>query len=409
MGEQVEITSADGGVFRAYLATPESGSGPGLVLLQEAFGVTAFMRADADRYAAEGYVVAVPDLYWRLEPGVELTDADFEHAMGLYQRFDIDRAVEDVGATVAALRDRPEHTGGVGVVGYCLGGRLAVLAAARTGVDCAVGYYGVGIDGHLDELEKVSVPLALHYGSEDSHCGHEVDAVRAVVDRHENLSLHVYQGADHAFANDTRPYFDAAATELAFTRTLAVVRGTLGPHYDLEAVWDLHMYHEFVTKDAAAVLDTMVDDPYVNIAPTVMGGVGHDMLLRFYKYHFVDVHPDDTTMIPVSRTVGVNRIVQELVLRFTHDREIPYLLPGIAPTGRPMEVAMVAIVSFRGDRIYNEHIYFDQASVLVQAGLIEPDGLPVAGAEVARKVLDKNVEPNRLMPGWAASASLPLR
>ncbi|RKN03457.1 dienelactone hydrolase family protein [Streptomyces radicis] len=408
MGEQVEVRSADGGAFHMYVAIPERGSGPGLVLLQEALGVTEFMRATADRYAAEGYVVAVPDLDGRIEPEGALTDADLDRAMELYQQFDIERAVDDIAVTVAALRDRAEHVGGVGVIGYCLGGRLAVLAAARTKVDCAVGYYGVGITEHLEEMDRITVPVALHYGSEDTHCGHEVAAVQAVVDRHEHMSLWVYQRADRAFANDFRPYHDKVATDLAYTRTLSLVRGAIGPHFDLEAVWDLHLYHEFVTKDASAVLKTMVDDPYVNIAPTVMGGVGHDMLLRFYKYHFVDVHPDDTKMIPVSRTVGVNRIVQELVLCFTHDREIPYLLPEVAPTGRYMEIAMVAIVSFHGDMIYNEHIYFDQASVLVQAGLIDPEGLPVTGAEVARKVLDKDIEPNRLMPGWGASESLPL-
>lgn len=408
MGEYVDIPSADGRSFRAYVARPERGSGPGLVLLQEAFGVTDFMRAMADRYADEGYVVAVPDLYWRSEPGVELTDSDFDRAMELYQQLDIDTAIEDIAATIAVVRAMPAHAGGVGAVGYCLGGRLAVLTAARTDVACAVAYYGVSVAEHLDELAKVTIPLAFHYGTEDSHCGPEVARVQAVVNAQENMSAWMYQGADHAFANRFRSFYDHAAAELAYTRTLALLRNTIGPRFDLEGLWDQHLYLEFVAKDAPAVLETMVADPYVNITSTVTGGVGHDMLLRFYKYHFVDANPADTKIIPVSRTVGANRVVDEMIMCFTHDQEIPWLLPGIAPTGRYIEVALVAIVSFRGDRIYNEHIYFDQASVLVQAGLIDPATLPVAGVEVARKVVDKSIEPNKLMPDWASSEALPL-
>lgn len=408
MGEYVDIPSADGQSFRAYVARPERGSGPGLVLLQEAFGVTDFMRAMADRYADEGYVVAVPDLYWRSEPGVELTDSDFDRAMELYQQLDIDTAIEDIAATIAVVRAMPAHAGGVGAVGYCLGGRLAVLTAARTDVACAVAYYGVSVAEHLDELANVTIPLAFHYGTEDSHCGPEVAQVHAVVNAQENMTAWMYQGADHAFANRFRSFYDHAAAELAYTRTLALLRTTIGPRFDLESLWDQHLYLEFVAKDAPAVLETMVADPYVNITSTVTGGVGHDMLLRFYKYHFVDANPADTKIIPVSRTVGANRVVDEMIMCFTHDQEIPWLLPGIAPTGRYIEVALVAIVSFRGDRIYNEHIYFDQASVLVQAGLIDPATLPVAGVEVARKVVDKSIEPNKLMPDWASSEALPL-
>lgn len=408
MGKTIDISSDDGGIFKAYCALPPGGKGPGLVLLQEAFGVTQFLRDMADRYAEDGYVVLAPDLYWRIEPGVELTDADFERAMALYQQFDPELAARDVRATIAGLRALPEHEGGVGTVGYCLGGRLAAIAAARGDVDCAVAYYGVSVVDHLAELENVTVPLGFHYGSEDQHCAAEVGPVKELVDRHPSMSLWTYPGTDHAFANPHRAFYDHNAAELAYIRTLAILRPTLGPRFDLEAQWEAHMYHEFVTKDAHAVLDTMIDDPYVNITSTVMGGVGHDMLLRFYKYHFCDVHPEDTRVIPISRTVGVNRVVDEMIMCFTHDREIPWLLPEVPPTGRYIQLAMIVVVSFRGGKIYNEHIYFDQASVLVQAGLLDPATLPVAGAEVAAKLLDKTVQPNRLMKGWAASEGLPL-
>jgi len=408
--ENVSIKAEDGGEFGAYLALPPGQTGPGLILLQEAFGVTPYMRRMADRYAEEGYVVLVPDLYWRIQPGVELTDADFDRAMELYQQFDANLAVEDIKATVAALRAMSQHSGGVGVVGYCLGGTLAALTAARSDIDCAVSYYGVGIADCLGELEALKTPISFHYGTSDQQCQPEFEAMQAFADRHgDNVSVHMYQEADHAFANDERPFHDPGATELAFTRALTLIRSAIGPKFDLEKVWDEHVYLEFVAKDAEAVLKTMVDNPYVNIAPTVSGGVGHDMLLRFYKYHFVDVHPDDTKMLSISRTVGVNRVVDEMIMCFTHDKEIPYLLPNVEPTGKYLKVPMLAVVSFKGEKIYNEHIYWDQASLLVQAGVLEKGNLPVMGAEVAEKLIDKNVRPNDLMKNiWETSEGKPI-
>lgn len=408
--KNLAIQAADGGRFNAYVALPPDQTGPGLVLLHEAFGVTSHMRRMADRFAEDGYVVLVPDLYWRIQPGVELSDAEFDRAMELYQKFDADLAIKDIEATIGTMRKMSQHVGGVGVVGFCLGGTLAALTAARTDIDCAVSYYGVGIANHLDEMEKVKIPISFHYGTEDEHCQPEFEAMQALVDAHRgNMSLRMYPNVGHGFANDDRAFYDPGAAELAFTRALTTIRSAIGPKFDIEGIWETHLYHEFVTKDAAETLKTMVDNPYVNIAPTLTGGVGHDMLLRFYKYHFVDVHPEDTRMISISRTVGVNRVVDEMIMCFTHDREIPYLLPGIEPTGRYMKVPMVAIVSFKGGKVYNEHIYWDQASVLVQAGLLEKNGLPIMGSEIADKLLDKNIRPNDLMMDiWATSEGKPI-
>ena len=142
---------------------------------------------------------------------------------------------------------------------------------------------------------------------------------------------------------------------------------------------------------------SMVDDPYVNHIPTMTGGVGHDQLKHFYANHFIGANPPDTTLTPVSRTVGADRVVDEMLLRFTHTTVIDWMLPGLAPTGRRVEVPLVAIVQFRGGKLAHEHIYWDQASVLVQIGKLDPKGLPVAGAETAHKVLDKSLPSNRLM------------
>jgi carboxymethylenebutenolidase len=144
----IDITAADGGTCRGYLAVPTQGKGPGIVLCQEIFGINAYIRDVAEYYAEEGYVVLAPDLFWRLERDVDLSDsaADWQKAFDLYQRFDVNAGVADITAAVHTLRARPEVVGKVGALGFCLGGLLAYLAAARAGVDVAVGYYGVGIE-----------------------------------------------------------------------------------------------------------------------------------------------------------------------------------------------------------------------------------------------------------------------
>ncbi len=167
--------------------------------------------------------------------------------------------------------------------------------------------------------------------------------------------------------------------------------------HDLVALWEEHCRHEFETRDLDATMATMVEEPYVNHVPTMTGGVGHDALRRFYRDHFIGRNPPDTELVPVSRTVGTDSLVDEMIFRFTHMSEVDWMLPGVPPTGRRVEVPLVAIVQFRGGKLVHEHIYWDQASVLVQVGLLDPAGLPVAGIETARKVLDKTLPSNALM------------
>ena len=179
-------------------------------------------------------------------------------------------------------------------------------------------------------------------------------------------------------------------------------------NHDLVALWEEHCRNEFETRDVDATMATMVDEAYVNHVPTMTGGVGHDQLKRFYKYHLIGANPPDTELIPVSRTVGADSVVDEMLFRFTHTHEIDWMLPGIEPTGRRVEVPLVAIVRFQDGKLVHEHIYWDQASVLVQIGKLDPAGLPVAGAETARKVLDKALPSNTLMRNWASSEGKPL-
>jgi carboxymethylenebutenolidase len=165
----------------------------------------------------------------------------------------------------------------------------------------------------------------------------------------------------------------------------------------LNDLWEEHIRDEFATKDTPATLDTMVPDAYVNHIPVMTGGVGREALGQFYSQHFIPQMPPDTQITPVSRTIGTDRLVDEMLFSFTHTVPMDWMLPGVPPTGRRVEIPLVAIVHFRDGKLAHEHIYWDQASVLVQLGLLDPRGLPVAGAATARKLLNPSLPSNELM------------
>ena len=148
---------------------------------------------------------------------------------------------------------------------------------------------------------------------------------------------------------------------------------------------------------------TMVSEPYVNHIPTMTGGVGHDDLRQFYNHRFIPTTPSDTTIIPISQTVGEGSLVDEILFCFTHDIEIDWMLPGIAPTGKRVEIPSVAIIKFRSDKLFNEHIYWIQAPVLVQIGILRPNGLPIAGKTTGQKLLNETLPSNGLMAKWSES------
>lgn len=167
--------------------------------------------------------------------------------------------------------------------------------------------------------------------------------------------------------------------------------------YDLGAVFDEHVAAEFVAKDLAATMATMADEPFVNHVPTMMGGVGAKGVAEFYDKHFLGHWPDDTTITPVCRTVGTDRVVDEMIMNFTHDIPMDTFLPGIAPTGRAVRLPVVVVMGFEGDKVAFERIYWDQASLLTQVGLLDETRLPVTGSIQAEKVLDKDIPANRLL------------
>lgn len=222
MGERIKLDALDGsGCFGAYTAGAAEAKA-GIVVIQEIFGVNPGIRAMVDDWAAHGYRAAAPDLFWRLEPGVEL-DADvpeqFQRAIGLYQKLDVDKAVADIEAAIKALR--AGGCGKVGVVGYCLGGLLAYLAATRTDSNASVGYYGVGIDGKLNEAHAIAHPLLLHIATRDGFVPPAAaEAIRHGLAANRHVTIHDYD-ADHAFARHTGSARVPELAELADGRTRA--------------------------------------------------------------------------------------------------------------------------------------------------------------------------------------------
>jgi len=403
----VTIDAFDGGQFEGYLAVPASGFGPGIVVLQEIFGVNAYMRDVADWYAARGFVALCPDLFWRQERGVQLTDQtepEWQKAFALYQGLDEAKAVDDSAAAMGFLRQHPACTGRVGAVGFCLGGNLAYLLAVRYKTDCAVGYYGVSIEKALDEAKNLSGLLMLHIAGKDKYCPPEAQAqIHQVLDQNPLATILVYAEQDHGFGRPGGEHYDAKAAELANLRTLEFFvsslagAGLASAQKTLSDAWDEHVKYEFATRDTEDTLKTMVPDAYVNHVPVLTGGVGHDQLREFYSKAFIPQMPPDTSMTPVSRTIGVDRVVDEMVFEFTHTIKMDWMLPGVAPTGKHVTVPLVVIVHFRDGKLAHEHIYWDQASVLAQLGLIDTERLPITGAESAEKVLDPSRPSNELM------------
>jgi carboxymethylenebutenolidase len=401
------ITSFDGHEFSAYLALPAGGYGPGMVVLQEIFGVNAYMRSVCDWYAAHGFVAICPDLFWRQEPGIELTDqseAEWQKAFQLYQGLDMTKAVEDSAASVEFLRQHAACTGRVGAVGFCLGGNLAWLLSARFRPDAAVGYYGVGIEKTLNEASGLSTPLMLHIAEKDQYCPPEAQKqIHDALDSNSLVTLHNYPEQDHAFGRPGGAHYDARAAELANLRTLEFfVRHLAGEGFAnaqkvLADKWDEHVKYEFATRDTEDTLKTMVPDAYVNHVPVMTGGVGHDQLREFYSQRFIPQMPPDTSMTPVSRTIGIDRVVDEMVFEFTHTIKMDWMLPGVEPTNKHVKVPLIVVVHFRDGKLAHEHIYWDQASVLAQLGLIDEAKLPVAGVATAEKVLNPNLPANELM------------
>ena len=220
----IMIDAADHGRFSACLAEPAGqGKAPGMLVIQEIFGVNPNVRAICDDYAKNGYIALAPDLFWRQEPGVQLdssTKEGWDRAFQFYQGFSETKGVEDLIAALAWLGKHPRLNGKIGAVGYCLGGKLAYLMATRSDADAVVGYYGVGIEGSLGEASAITKPLMLHIAEKDGFCPPEAQQkVRNGLAPITHVTVHSYPGVDHAFARKGGDHYDAAAANLADGRT----------------------------------------------------------------------------------------------------------------------------------------------------------------------------------------------
>lgn len=227
---KITVAAADGGAFTAWLAVPPGGRGAGVLVLPEIYNSNAHIRGVAEGLAAAGFVTLAPDVFWRQEADVYLpyTDEGQARARALNARLDVDALVGDLGACLAALRARPECTGKLGVTGFCLGGKLAFLCAARHDVDAAVSYYGVGIERYLDEADAIACPMVLHFAESDPHVPPEaVAAVSARLAGRDDIAVHLYEGAGHGFNRAGYPSYHEPSAALAMTRTLALFRAAL--------------------------------------------------------------------------------------------------------------------------------------------------------------------------------------
>ena len=230
----IDIKAQDGGQFKGYLALPHNADkgarGPGIVLIQEIFGVNSHIRGVADQYASDGYTVLAPDLFWRMQPMVDLGygEADFQKGIGYMQKLDFAAAVKDLAAAAATLRNLPQCSGKVASVGYCMGGMLSYLCAANAGVDAAVCYYGGGIHTKLDEAGKVKCPILFHFAGEDAHIPMSaVESVKRTFAGREGARIDVYPGVGHGFNCWDRPAYNQQSAALARGRSLSFLATTI--------------------------------------------------------------------------------------------------------------------------------------------------------------------------------------
>jgi carboxymethylenebutenolidase len=228
MSEWIDV-NGKAGAFKAYVSRPAGPPKGAVVVIQEIFGVNANIRGKADWLAGQGFLAIAPDLFWRIEPGVDITDkseAEWAKAFDLFKKFDVDGGVDDIQSTIGAVRAQ-SGTGKVGAIGYCLGGLLAYLTGCRTNADASVGYYGVSIETRLAEAASAAHPVMLHIAQKDAFVPKDAqDQITAGLAAHTRFTVHLYADQDHAFTREGGQHYDAAAAKIADDRTVAF----LGQH-----------------------------------------------------------------------------------------------------------------------------------------------------------------------------------
>lgn len=227
----ISITAHDGGSFQAYIARPENTPAPVVIVIQEIFGINQELRDKCHELAAQGYIAVCPDLFWRIEPGIELVDSvpeQLQRAFDLYGQFDVKNGIADLKSTLDQVRKLDGSNGKVGCTGYCLGGKLAFMMATHSDIDASVSYYGVAIETMLDDSANIKAPLLMHIAENDQFVPPEAQAqIKGVLSDNPHVEIHSYPGADHAFARGNGMHYNEAAATLANGRTKTFLKDAL--------------------------------------------------------------------------------------------------------------------------------------------------------------------------------------
>ncbi|VUC32422.1 unnamed protein product [Clonostachys rosea] len=362
------------------------GFGPGLILLAADTGdllnISQGVPSTLLKWAEEGYAVFCLD------------------ASALEQKTALREAVNALEEC-----DKCEPKGKIGLIAYSahLWNKVVPDTSQTTSIVAGIVYANDTETASLAPLDA-EIPVLRHI------VGNMPNPLPTNTD---TLTQHYYpKVASHAFATPSHEHFHYNTEAISHTRSLQFLKPHMGgPYFDLERIWDEHTYYEFADRSVEHTMSTMVQEPYVNHVPTLTGGIGRDKLSNFYRHNFIFNNSADTDLELISRTIGIDRVIDEFIFKFTHDRELDWLLPGVPPTHLKAEIPFTAVVNIRGDRLYHEHIAWDQGTVLRQLGLLPEylpfpyalqDGrvpgagavleykVPVAGIETAQKMRDRN-------------------
>ncbi|KAH3948293.1 hypothetical protein HBH53_104540 [Parastagonospora nodorum] len=388
------------------------GKGPGLVLVLDTSALIDKSEKHLDppplqKWAEEGFAVVQLVVPGKVEDGGE---------------FPLKKALEILKGCEACEFDK-----GVGLISYLYRIPFYLEQATYIAPEIkALISYGGKTFSTLNETASSSIPPQLIHVS-----GPSVPRRKSVSLTPESQKSKQFEGVVKTYRYDDAKEdsgwvlpadenYHKRSAGIAHTRSLGFLKKALdGPWFDLEAVWEEHTLYEFGERDVDKTMATMVDQPYVNHIPTMTGGIGKERLTSFYTHHFVFSNPPDTSLSLVSRTVGIDRVIDEFIFSLTHTSEVPWLIPGIPPTGKKLDIPFTSIVALRGDRLCHEHISWDQATVLKQLGLLPeyvgfpyaidgeeaPEGkryevaLPVVGSEGSRKLVDEGSEESNALMG----------
>ncbi|CAN8106319.1 unnamed protein product [Discula destructiva] len=371
------------------------GVGPGIIILtanyQDSLAIVEGVPSPLVKWAEEGYTVV------EIQAQALRTDASQTIKLAIEALTSCEKC--EPKNQIGLVAYEPESWN---LVASSISSYPAIVAAAAYG-DAPGGASSLSLAG-------VSIPVIHHLAGKGS----------ATPGLSSTKKEYFYPNvSSFKFATPFNDSFHYNSENISHTRNLTLLKEKMaGPYFDLETIWNEHCYYEFADRSMEHTMSTMVQEPYVNHVPTMTGGIGRSSLSHFYQHNFIFNNSADTDLELTSRTMGIDRIVDEFIFKFTHDQMIDWILPGVPPTHKKVEVPFTAVVNIRGDRLYHEHIAWDQGTVLRQIGLMPeylpfpyplPDGkkvsegksleyrVPVAGIEIAEKMRDRNSGPSNGM------------